>query len=104
MILLAAMSAIAALMLAAAPALAQNQGGGPDARTAFCQIPPGNPENARIIIIGNPAPGGNIPGFIVETDVSRERAEELRGDPCGPGVDGPGPDDNEAVAQDLPTE
>ena len=88
--LLAAMVAIAALMMAAAPALAQNQGGGPDARTAFCQIPPGNPENARIIIIGAPAPGGNIPGFVVDRDVTREEARELRGDPCGPAVDGNG--------------
>ncbi len=94
MILLAAMSAIATMMLAAAPALAQNQGGGPDARTAFCQIPPGNPENARIIIIGDPAPGGNIPGFVVDEDVTREEARELRGDPCGPGVDGPDDGDN----------
>jgi hypothetical protein len=50
MILLAAMTAIAALMLAATPALAAPQG-----KTTICHVPPGNPGNAHTITISDNA-------------------------------------------------
>src|SRR3712207_1537572 len=49
MMLLASVVALAAMMLAAAPAFAQVD------RVTICHIPPGNPGNAHTITVGEPA-------------------------------------------------
>jgi hypothetical protein len=62
MILLAAMTAIAALMLAATPALAQSQGLGGDDRgkVTICHVPPGNPDNQHTISVGASAVAAHL--------------------------------------------
>src|SRR5215207_5876879 len=54
MMLLASMVALAALMLAAAPAFAQTD------KVTICHFPPGNPENAHLIIVGEPGADAHL--------------------------------------------
>jgi len=55
MMLLATVVAIAALMLTAAPALAQEEGGRGIGQVTICHVPPGNPGSAHTITVGFPA-------------------------------------------------
>jgi hypothetical protein len=61
MMLLAVMMALAAMMLAAAPAFAQDGG---DNKATICHIPPGNPENAHTISVGEAA----VPAHLAHGD------------------------------------
>jgi len=61
MMLLAVMMALAAMMLAAAPAFAQDGG---DNKVTICHIPPGNPENAHTISVGEAA----VPAHLAHGD------------------------------------
>jgi len=54
MMLLASMVALAALMLAAAPAFAQTD------KVTICHFPPGNPENAHLITVGEPGADAHL--------------------------------------------
>jgi hypothetical protein len=61
MMLLASMVALAAMMLAAAPAFAQDGG---DNKVTICHFPPGNPENAHTISVGEAA----VPAHLAHGD------------------------------------
>src|SRR5829696_3431905 len=54
MMLLASVVALAALMLAAAPAFAQVD------KVTICHFPPGNPENAHLITVGEPGADAHL--------------------------------------------
>ncbi len=83
MILLAAMTAIAALMLAATPALAQSQGfGGDDERkVTICHFPPGNPDNEHTISVGASA----VPAHLAHGDYRGECKDDGNGNGNGNG-------------------
>src|SRR5215208_3529281 len=61
MMLLASVVALAAMMLAAAPAFAQDGG---DNKVTICHIPPGNPANAHTISVGEAA----VPAHLAHGD------------------------------------
>lgn len=74
---LTAIAAIFALLVAFLVAAPASAAPSPDKKTVICHVPPGNPDNAHTIVVGNAA----VPAHLAHGDSLGECGQEPPSDP-----------------------